>query len=178
MIIVYNSNTGEIVGHCSRVFDSGKWREARIDELFPDHAKSGFAAVHFADDARYLSYRPHHWRLRRDESGVVTGIERLPMLLLTSDAADTDGDGTPDLPADGAAVAHVTAKTGDGADADVMFQTTRGSLKERTVRTTHGSATVELRAATETVAVVVTATATGYRPGRLNLEFIPAPPRS
>ena len=35
MIIVYNRTTGEIVGHCSRVFDAGKWREATIDELFP-----------------------------------------------------------------------------------------------------------------------------------------------
>jgi hypothetical protein len=75
MIIVYNSNTGEIVGHCSRVFDSCKWREATIDELFSEHATSGLAA---------------------------------------------------------------------------------------------------LRAGGETVAVVVTATAPGYRPGNLNMEFVPA----
>src|SRR6516164_947079 len=174
MIIVYHSNTGEIVGHCSRVFDSGKWREATIDELFPDHAKSGFAAVHFADDARYLAYRPHHWRLRRDESGVVTGIERLPMLSLTYDASDSDSDGIPDLPADSASIAHVTAKTSDDADVDITFRTTRGSLGQRTVHTTKGSAAVELRAAGETVAVTVTATAPGYRPGNLQMEFVPA----
>ncbi len=181
MIIVYNPNTGEIVGHCSRVFDSGKWREATIDELYPNRESANLAAVHFADDARYLTYRPHHWRLRRDESGVVTGIERLPALALTSDAGDSDGDGIPDLPADSASIAHITAKTSDGADVDITFRTTRGSLGERTVHTTQGSAVVELRAASETVAVVVTATAPGYRPAKLHMEFVPVPaqpPRS
>jgi hypothetical protein len=177
MIIVYNRTTGEIVGHCSRVFDAGKWREATIDELFPDRDKSNLASVHFADDARYLAYGPHNWRLRRDESGVVTGIERLPSLALTCDAGDSDGDGIPDLPADGSAVAHITAKTSDGADVDIAFRTTRGSLGERTVHTTQGCAGVELRAATETVAVVVTATAPGYRPAKLNMEFVPVPPQ-
>jgi hypothetical protein len=177
MIIVYNSNTGEIVGHCSRVFDSGKWREATIDELFPVRDKSNLAYAHFADDARYLAYGPHNWRLRRDESGVVTGIERLPSLAMVCDAADSDGDGIPDLPADSTSVAHITAKTSDGSDVDITFRTTRGSLGERTVPTTQGSAAVELRAGTETVAVVVTATAPGYRPGNLNMEFVPVPAR-
>ena len=175
MIIVYNRSTGEIVGHCSRVFDGGRWREAAIDELFPEHEKSNLASVHFADDARYLAYGPHNWRLRRDESGVVTGIERLPSLVLTCDAADSDGDGIPDLPADSASVAHLTAKTNDGTNTEITFRTTRGSLNQRTVSTREGSATVELRAAGETVAVTVTATAPGYRAANLNMEFVPIP---
>jgi hypothetical protein len=175
LIIVYDRNTGEVVGHCSRVFDAGKWRDATIDELFPNRDKSNLAYVHFADDARYLAYGPHNWRLRRDDSGVVTGIERLPSLAMACDAADSDGDGIPDLPADSTSVAHITAKTSDGSDVDITFRTTRGSLGERTVRTTQGSAAVELRAGAETVAVVVTATAPGYRPGNLKMEFVPIP---
>jgi len=104
----------------------------------------------------------------------VTGIERLPMLSLTCDASDSDSDGIPDLPADSASIAHVTAKTSDDADVDITFRTTRGSLGQRTVHTTKGSAAVELRAAGETVAVTVTATAPGYRPGNLQMEFVPA----
>jgi hypothetical protein len=173
MIIVYNRGTGEIVGHCSRVFDSGKWREPTIEELFPNLDRTNLESVHFADDARYLVYGPQNWRLRRDENGAVTGIERLPFLALTCDAADSDGDGIPDLPAEGSSVAHVTAKTSDGGDVDVTFRTTRGSLGRRSVHTAQGSAVVELRAATETVAAVVNATAQGYRPGKLHLEFVP-----
>jgi hypothetical protein len=105
----------------------------------------------------------------------VTGIERLPWLILSCDVTDSDGDGIPDLPADGASVAQVTAKTSDGADVDVTFRTTRGALVQRTVPTPRGAAAVELRAATETVAVVVTATAPGYRPAKLDMEFVPAP---
>ena len=108
-------------------------------------------------------------------SGVVTGIERLPSLVLTCDAADSDGDGIPDLPADSASVAHLTAKTNDGTNTEITFRTTRGSLNQRTVSTREGSATVELRAAGETVAVTVTATAPGYRAANLNMEFVPIP---
>lgn len=175
MIVVYNRSTGAIVGHCSRIFDSGRWREASLDELYPDYEKSNLASVHFPDDARYMAYGADAWRLRKDESGVVTGIERLPSLSLSCDAADNDGDGIPDIPADGSSVANVTAKTSDGADVEVTFRTTRGSLGERTVHTAKGLAAVSLRAAVETVAAIVTATAPGYRPARLNLEFLPVP---
>ena len=76
MIIVYERGTGEIIGHCSRVFDSGQWRDATIAELFPNRDISNLASTHFPDDARYLRYGPENWRLRRDESGAVAGIER------------------------------------------------------------------------------------------------------
>jgi len=178
MIIIYNRVSGEIVGHCSRVFDSGKWREPTLEELFRNQDRSNLASVHFADDARYLAYGPQNWRLQRDASGTVTGIERLPFLLMSSNIADTDGDGIPDLPADGASVAQITAKTSNSADIDVTFRTTRGSLSQRTIHASNGSATVELRAATETVAVVVTATAPGFRPGKFFLEFVPVPAKT
>src|SRR5271165_3879672 len=173
MLIVYDPATGEIVGHCSNVFDSGKWREATVSELFPNRAN--LSSVSVADDARFMAYGPNAWRLRKDANGIVTGIERLPALLVTCDAHDTDNDGVPDLPADGKAVSVITAKTSDGGNATVTFRTTRGTLAQRTAATADGTATVELRSAVETVSLTVTVSAPGYRTGRLDMEFAPVP---
>jgi hypothetical protein len=57
--------------------------------------------------------------------------ERLPALHLSCDAADSDGDDVADIPADGTSVAHVTARTSDGTEAEVTFRTTRGTLCHR-----------------------------------------------
>jgi hypothetical protein len=173
MLIVYDHTTGEIVGHCSSVFDSGKWREATAAELFPNRAN--LSSVSVADDARFIAYGPNAWRLKKDANGIVTGIERLPALLVTCDAHDTDNDGVPDLPADGQSVAVITAKTSDGNNVTVTFRTTRGTLAQRSTATADGAATVELRSAVETVPVTVTVSAPGYRTGRLDMEFVPVP---
>jgi hypothetical protein len=177
MLIVYDLATGEIIGHASRLFDNGKWREATLEEIFPNRDPSKVGTLYLKDDPRYLQQGPAHWRIRRDESGVVVGLERLPAIALSCDAADHDNDGIPDLPADGNATTTITARLGAGADVDVTFRTTRGALSKRTVHTTNGQATVELRAATETVTATVTATAPGYRPATLQLEFIPVAER-
>jgi hypothetical protein len=120
-----------------------------------------------------VAYGPDAWRLKKDETGVVTGIERLPILFVSCDAGDADNDGVPDLPADGKSETAITVKTSDKADVAVTFRTTRGALDQRTATTSGGAASVHLRAATETVSLTITATAPGYRPGRLDLEFTP-----
>src|SRR5262249_54836420 len=126
MMIVYDRTTGKIVGHCSRVFDTGQWRDATIAELYPGQDISNLAAAHFPDDARYLMHGAENWRLKKDESGSVVGIERLPTLHLSCDARDSDGDDIPDIPADGSSTARVSARTSDGAEVDVTFRTTCG----------------------------------------------------
>jgi hypothetical protein len=173
MLIVYDKTTHAIVGHCSRVFDSGKWREPVIEEIFPDRDLSNLGSINVGEDAAFIAYGAGAWRLKTDDTGLVTGIERLPVLFVTCDAGDSDKDGVPDLPADGKAVAIITARTSDGSDTPVTFRTTRGALDQRTAQTKGGVATVNLRAATETVALTVTATAEGYRPGRLDMELTP-----
>jgi hypothetical protein len=173
MLIVYDRNSEKIVAHCSRVFDSGKWREAKMEEILPSHDKANLATIYIPDDARYLAYGPDSWRLRKDESGVIVGIERLPSIQLSVDAKDTDGDGSPDIPADGTSTTRVTAATGDGSDTEIAFRITRGSLSERKVLTSKGKASVDVRSANETVTSTITATAPGYRGAKLNIEFIP-----
>jgi hypothetical protein len=174
MLVVYDSTTGKIIGHCSRIFDNGKWREATIEEIFPQRDRSKLEALYLKDDPRYLTQGPEHWRMRRDESGVVAGLERLPAIILSCDAGDADNDGVPDLPADGTSTTTITVKLDDNSQGDVTFRTTRGSLSKRTVRTsTKGQGSVKLRSSTETVSLAVTASAPGYRPAKLELEFIP-----
>jgi hypothetical protein len=178
MLIVYDKTSGKIIGHCSQVFDSGKWREASLEELYPNQDRSNLATAYMPDDARFIGYGAANWRLRKDENGAVMGVERLPALFITSDAKDTDSDGVPDIPANGKAVANITVTTADNSDTQVTFRTTRGSLSQRTVATTNGKAVVQLRSAAETVPAAVTATATGYRDATLALEFIPPAPKA
>jgi hypothetical protein len=174
MLIVYDATTGEIIGHCSSVFDNGKWREATLEETFPNRDASKLGTLYLKDDPRYLLQGPEYWRIRHDESGVVTGLERLPAITLSCDASDTDKDGIPDLPANGTATTKITAQLSDNGQADVTFRTTNGSLSKRTVHAAANSpATVELQSSTHTVSVAVTATSPGYRPATLNLEFLP-----
>ena len=175
MLIVYDKTTGKIVGHCSQVYDSGKWREASLEELYPNQDRTNLATAYMPDDARFVGYGTTNWRLRKDENGTVLGVERLPALFISSDAKDTDNDGVPDIPADGKAVANITVTTADNSNTQVTFRTTRGTLSQRTGATTNGKAVVQLKSAVETVAATITATATGYRPATLSLEFIPTP---
>jgi hypothetical protein len=175
VVIIYDKSVDEITGYCSSVYDSGRWREPSLEELYPNRDLGNLGFVCTPDDLAFVSQGTANWRLRKDENGVVVGIEQLPALLISCDACDTDGDGIPDVPADGESVARVTVSTADNSDVDVTFRTTRGALSHRTVTTKGGKAVVSLRAATETVAVAVTASAKGYRTATLNLELIPIP---
>ena len=98
---------------------------------------------------------------------------------LTSDLSDRDGDGLPELPADGEAVAHVQASLYDDDDqvvtasTPIRFKVSRGSVSRREVKTTKGVAEVEVRSVTETVRIRITASAEGFKPGVLDVETIP-----
>ena len=59
MLIIYDKNTEKIVGHCSRVFDSGKWRESTLDEIYPNTDKSSLATAYMPDDARFIAAFAH-----------------------------------------------------------------------------------------------------------------------
>lgn len=175
MLIVYEPQTGEILAHCSRIFDSGQWREPSVEEILPRRDPSRLGTLYLKDDPRYLQEGQDGWRIRRDASGAVVGIESVPALALTCDAKDTDGDGVPDVPADGKSSTQITARVPGGAGVEVTFRTTRGSLGKRAVQAAaDGTAVVHLRVPTETVLIAVTANAPGHRPATLEIECIPA----
>jgi hypothetical protein len=100
-------------------------------------------------------------------------------IILTTTAKDTDGDGLPEILADGQSQAQITAQL---LDADgkpvkgapvVQFRTTAGALSQRSVPCSKGKASVQLRANLDTVAVTVSAFADGFQGARLQLEFVP-----
>jgi hypothetical protein len=174
MIVVYDKSTRQIVGHCGTIVDTGKSREATVAELFPDRDASTLDAVYLKDDPRFLITGVESYRLAQDQNGIVTGIEHVPRINLSCDAKDTDGDGIPDIPAKTDASTTITATLGSPGIA-VTFQTTHGTLSDRSVTTDKsGKVTVSLRASAETVPALVTATAPNFLPGTLAVEFRPA----
>jgi hypothetical protein len=103
----------------------------------------------------------------------------LKSILLETNADDQDGDGLPDLAADGESQIEIAASTFqengelETKPVRILFRTTAGSLSKRFVESSDGRATVTLTAGRETVQVAVTAEAEGFAPGRILLEFIP-----
>lgn len=102
-----------------------------------------------------------------------------PVLALASTAKDQDGDGVPELKADGRSTTTVTATaqtpTGEKIQASVpvTFRTTAGRLAARTVALKNGTASVQFTAGRETILVHITASAVGFDSAYLDLELVP-----
>jgi hypothetical protein len=105
--------------------------------------------------------------------------EPAALLKISSTAKDADGDGVPELTANGKDKATITVEAirPDGAPVaepiPVTFRTTAGRLSARVVELEEGKAEVQLTAGRETVAVTVTAAAPGFADARLELELVP-----
>jgi hypothetical protein len=103
----------------------------------------------------------------------------LPEIALTTTAMDTDGDGLPEIPADGKSKTslHVTLRDTKGTilkkSIEVYFRTTAGTLSHREIMTDHGKAVIELTASRETVTAILCAFAEGFTPAYLKFEFVP-----
>jgi hypothetical protein len=184
MIIVYRKKTMEFVGAAARVFDSGKWREPTMEELYPNEDPQTLGFFHVEDSAKLAMAGKEYWQFKLDEKGVPAGIERKPSppaIQLSSDAPDTDGDGTPELPADGQSAVTITAELREAGfqgkrivrDVPLVLKTTAGTLSQRFVLAQKGIATVTLTTSRETVAVTVTASAEGFTAGSLTFELLP-----
>ncbi|QUQ64772.1 Ig-like domain-containing protein [Kutzneria sp. CA-103260] len=88
---------------------------------------------------------------------------------------DNDGDGRPELLADGRSVATITATLAEPrAGVEVSFEVNRGLLSHKTAITDEtGAATVRVRSIAETVLLRITANADGHRATELRLELVP-----
>jgi hypothetical protein len=183
MIFVFDKETKHFVGMATRVFDNGTMREATVEELYPNTDRSKLGFVYVEDSPKY-SMNPEGWQLKFDQNGEAIGIERkpnLPKVFLATNAIDTDGDGMPELPADGQSKAVIRAQVKDSqgqliqGDLLLDFRTTGGTLSARKVPTQTGQATVELTASLETVQVTVTVSAEGVTENSVTFEFMPPP---
>ncbi len=102
-----------------------------------------------------------------------------PVLKLSTTAQDNDGDGTPDLKADGRSTTTltVTAQNPAGekieAAVPIIFRTTAGRLAARTVTLEYGTASVKFTAGRETILAHITASAVGFDSADLAIELIP-----
>ncbi len=100
-------------------------------------------------------------------------------IILTTTAKDTDGDGLPELPADGKSKRSITATLQDAEGnvindpIEVQYRTSAGTLSSRSITAEGGKATVQLTSSRETVMATVYAFTGGFEPASLGLEFVP-----
>lgn len=100
-------------------------------------------------------------------------------LLLVSSAEDTDGDGFPELPADGKSQATIGVFLRDRNGQPVLdpvevhFRTSAGALSHRKVIARGGKAGIKLTASRDTVMANLRVTAKGFEPAELTFEFLP-----
>lgn len=98
----------------------------------------------------------------------------LGVLKLTCTADDHDGDGLPELRANGKDSTTITVEAGGApVETAITFRTTAGRLSARVVDLEEGKASVQFTAGRETVAVQITASSPGFADALLNLELVP-----
>ncbi|MCB0521307.1 MAG: Ig-like domain-containing protein [Lewinellaceae bacterium] len=182
MIIIYEKGTNKFLGATTQVFDNGTWREATLEELYPnaDRSKMGFVTV--KDSIKYVMAW-NEWEFKLDSKGVPVDVVRKSQpdrLNLETDAKDTDGDGMPELPADGKSKAtiNIDIKNPKGNlvkdETTILISTTAGALSDRRITTKTGKAKLTLTASHETVTATVTAKAEGMAEASLTFEFMPS----
>ncbi len=105
--------------------------------------------------------------------------ESLPFIDLSIDAPDHDGDGIPEMKADGKSTVTITASIRDeegkivtSAKNEVHFLTTGGLLSDRIVKCKNGVAKTSLRSIEETITPTITAFSDGVRTGKIQIEFV------
>jgi hypothetical protein len=105
--------------------------------------------------------------------------ESLPYIEISIDAPDHDGDGIPELKADGKSTVTITAsiRNEDGslvrnAKNEIHFLTTGGVLADRYVKCKGGVAKTSLQSVKETLTPTITACTDGARKGEMKVEFV------
>ncbi len=175
--ITYLKRTGEVTGSFT----------ASTNELLPNPPSPEHAIAEVTDPDQIKALVARNPRLHKVSGATKKGaIERLQLeprfqgkVVLTTDAPDYDGDGLPELPADGRSSATLKVSLADsggkpvGAAVEVSFTTTRGALARRRAETTEGKTQIAFTSAAETTRAHVKATAPGFEPASLMFEFIP-----
>lgn len=176
--VSYDASTGEVTGYV---------RSSTPITLVPRDPGEGYAEATDEDQVRELQQLSPQRSVLRGQvaGGLLTGLRAeqryTGRLALSCDRPDLDGDGRPELAADGrmqaTIVATVLDDAGEPVDAtgtEITFRVTRGRLSARRAACTGAEAEVTLRSVTETVTARVTATAEGLLEASLDLEFVPA----
>jgi hypothetical protein len=181
MTFIYEKGTNKFLGVATQIFDNGNWRDATLQELYPNTDHSNMGVVVVKDSPKYYM-DTNAWQFAVNAKGEVTGIERKPIpgkISLTTDAKDTDGDGLPELKADGTSKATINIEIRN-AKGDLVkkstalrVRTTGGRLSARTITTKTGTASVDLTANLDTVTVTVSVAADDMETQQLTFELMP-----
>jgi hypothetical protein len=176
--VVYNKQSGEIVN-----------RFKMSSNRFLPNPPSPETAIVEVTEKKDLQVMDAIAPFREEAQGKVVegkiqGLKARPIfkgkIVLSTDALDRDGDGRPELPADGASGSQIMAtiqdlkgKTIQKAPAIIKFRTSRGLLSKREVETKDGVAEIALKSVAETTMALISATSDGFETGKLEVEFIP-----
>jgi hypothetical protein len=175
--VQYDKGTGRVTGSFT----------ASSAELLPLPLSPNEAFVEVTDEEHLKTMASATPRTHLLEGSVIEGeiraLKQRPRfrgrIILTTDAEDRDGDGLPELPADGRSSMKITVRLVDAhdkalnLDTPITFKTSRGSLSSRQAVPKKGVATIELASAGETTSARITAAAPELEPGELVVEFIP-----
>jgi hypothetical protein len=183
MIIIYDRKSREIVGVSMVSQDnSGLIRKPSLQNVLrSEKVKPDLMEFHVDDDEN-VANEIYKYNIKFSSSGAPKELVKkatLPHIDLSIDAPDHDGDGIPEMKADGKSKITITASIRDeegkivtNAKDEIHFLTTGGVLSDRTVKCKNGVAKTSLQSVKETLTPTITAFADGIRTGEIKVEFV------
>ena len=183
MIVIYDRKSREIIGISMVTMDnSGLIRKPTMkDVLRTDRIKPDLQEFHVDDDEN-VANEIYKYEIKFNSSGAPKELVRkptLPRIELAIDAPDHDGDGIPEMRADGKSTITITASIRDEegkiltrAGNEIHFLTTGGVLSDRTVKCKNGVAKTTLQSVKETLTPTITAFSDGIQTGEIKIEFV------
>jgi hypothetical protein len=188
MIVVYEKGTNKIIGKAPQVYDSGKMRDYKMEELYPQLDPKTHDSFIVKDTPENMD-PSKQWKIKLDNKGNPKDLEPLDVLRfeITTNAQDKDGDGTPEILVTQDisnrsrswenCVLKVQLMEGDKKSnkvVDLRLNTSSGTLDNKVLKTnSKGFAETNIRSGTDTVIITISASAEGVQEGILQIEVLP-----
>jgi hypothetical protein len=183
MIIIFDRKTREIIGVTMISQDNSglTGKQTMKNVLRSDKANTNLTEFE-VDDNETVANEIYKYELKFSSSGEPKDLVKkpiLPYIDLSIDAKDHDGDGIPEMKADGKSKVTITASIRDeeggivtNASNQIHFLTTGGVLSDRMVKCKNGVAKTTLQSVKETLTPTITAFSDGIRVGEIKVEFV------
>ena len=183
MFVIYDRATREIVGITMVSQDSSGLAAAQsMKKVVPADRGNPNLMEFLVHDDETVANEIYKYEIRFSSSGTPKELVRkdeLRHIDLSVDALDHDGDGIPEIGADGKSKVTITASIRNeegavvtGATNEVHFITTGGILSDRIVKCQGGVAKTTLTSVKETLTPTITAISKGVRTGKIKVEFV------
>jgi hypothetical protein len=183
MIIIYDRKTREIVGISMVSQDnSGLTKKQKMKNVLRAESLNPNYMEFSVPDDEMVANEIYKYELKFSSSGAPKEIvkkDTLPFIELSADAPDNDGDGIPEIKADGKSVVTITASVRDeegkiitSAKNEIHFLTTGGILSDRIVKCKNGVAKTTIQSVKETLTPTITAFTEGIQKGEMKVEFV------